>query len=88
MTLKLTPEQRHAIEAQAPGRPIAFEDEQTKRVYWLVSPDDVPSLWTDYLHDQVEIGLQAIERGEVVAWDPEAMKQRARLAAQRTDERQ
>lgn len=81
MTLKLTPEQRVAIEAQTPGRPIQVEDEQTKRVYWLVSQDDVPSLWTDYLHDQVEVGLQAIAQGEIVDWNPEAMKERARQAA-------
>ncbi|MBA4104501.1 MAG: hypothetical protein C0485_02000 [Pirellula sp.] len=81
MTLKLTPEQRVAIEAQSPGRPIQVEDEQTKRVYWLVSQEDVPSLWTDYLHHQVEAGLQAIAKGEIVDWNPEAMKERARQAA-------
>jgi hypothetical protein len=82
MTIKLTPEQRVAVESQTPGRPIRVEDDQTKRVYWLVASDDVSALWVDHVNDAVEVGLQAIARGDVVDWDPEAMKERARLAVQ------
>lgn len=80
MSFKLTPEQRAAIETYAPGRPIQIEDEHTERIYWLVPLDNVPSLWIDYLNDQVEVGMQAIAAGEIVNWDLEAMKTRARQA--------
>jgi hypothetical protein len=81
MTIQLTSEQRAVVESQSPGRPIRVEDGQSERVYWLVSSDDVPALWSGHVNDAVEVGLQAIARGEIVDWDPEAMKARARRAA-------
>ena len=85
MTIQLTSEQRAVVESQSPGRPIRVQDGQSERVYWLVSPEDVPALWTGHVNDAVEAGLQAIARGEVVDWDPEAMKARARRAASGND---
>ena len=86
MTPKLTSEQRAALRSHLPGHPVPIEDEESKQIYWLVSPDDVPSLWADYLPTEVEVGLAAIERGEVVQWNSEAMKERARAAATRAAE--
>ncbi len=84
MTLKLTEEQRTALQTHAPGSPVLVRDEQSQQVYWLVAPEDVPSLWADYLDNAVSIGVSAIERGEVVEWDSEAMKDLARAAATRS----
>ena len=81
MLPKLTDEQRVAIQSQAPGRPVLVEDEQSKQVFWLVAPDELPSLWANYVRVEVDRGLDAVERGEIVPWDPEAMKDRARAAA-------
>jgi hypothetical protein len=81
MTIQLTSEQRAVVESQSPGRPIRVEDGQSERVYWLVSSGDVPALWSSHVNDAVEVGLQAISRGEIVDWDPEAMKARARRVA-------
>ena len=77
MTIQLTSEQHAAVESQSPGSPIRVEDGHSNRVYWLVSSDDVPSLWASHVNDAVEAGLQAIARGDVVDWGPEAMKERA-----------
>lgn len=87
MIPKLTHEQRVAIHAHAPGSPVLVEDEESKQVFWLVSPDELPSLWADHVRVEVDRGLDAIERGEVVAWDPEAMKERARGAARNAADR-
>jgi hypothetical protein len=81
MTIQLTSEQRAVVDSQTPGRPVRVEDSESGRVYWLVSSDDVRSLWTDHVSDAVEAGMQAIARGEVVDWNPEAMKALARRAA-------
>ncbi len=83
MTLKLTDEQRAAVQSHLPGRLVPIRDEKSQRTYFLVAEEDVPALWTDHAAEAVAAGLQAIERGEIVAWNPDAMKERARAAAAR-----
>ncbi|BBO32148.1 hypothetical protein [Lacipirellula parvula] len=81
MTIQLTSEQRAVVDSQTPGRPVRVEDSESGRVYWLVSSDDVHSLWTTHVSDAVEAGMQAIAQGQAVDWNPEAMKALARRTA-------
>lgn len=76
MTLRLTHEQCAALQAHGSAGHVIVLDEESQRTYWLAPQEDLPRLWTDYLHAEVELGLAAIERGELVDWDPEAMKAR------------
>jgi hypothetical protein len=85
MTVKLSDEQRAAIVAHVPGTPVKVVDERTDRVFWLVAPEDVPALWAEHIDRDVNAGLAAIERGEIVAWNPEGMKERARAAVRRQE---
>jgi len=64
MTPKLTPDQRSALQAN-PGRPLRVEDDQTHKVYLVVSEEALPSLWEDYVRHEVQKGLNAIDRGDV-----------------------
>lgn len=84
MTLKLTNEQLAAVKSRLPGQPVQFEDEETQERFWLIPVDGLPALWADYVRGEVERGLTAIERGDVVPWDPEALKQLARTTASNT----
>lgn len=73
MTPKLTDEQRLALQA-SPGKPLRVEDEQTHKVYLVVSEETLPKLWEDYIRREVRKGLDAIDRGEVEDWDIESIK--------------
>lgn len=83
MSPKITSEQRAALAAHAPGQPIRVVDEENDREFWLVAPEDVPALWAEHIHAEVQRGVEAIDRGDVVPWNPEAMKQFAREAARK-----
>ena len=73
MTIKLTNEQRLALEAN-PGEPLRIEDEQTRKVYLVMSEEAMPPLWDGYICREVKRGLDAIQRGEVEDWDIESIK--------------
>jgi hypothetical protein len=77
MTPKLTEEQRKALH-QSPGRPVRVEDEQTHKTYLLVGEDALGSLWEDYIHREVQKGLEAADRGEVEPWEIESLKAEGR----------
>ncbi len=77
MTPKLTDELRLALEAN-PGKPIRVEDEQTQKVYLVMSEEALPTLWEDYIRREVKRGLDAIERGEVEDWEIESIKAEGR----------
>ena len=77
MIPKLTDEQRLALEAN-PGRPLCVEDEQTQKVYLVMSEEALPTLWDDYIRREVKKGLDAIDRGEVEDWDIESIKAEGR----------
>ena len=81
MIPKITNEQRKALHSSQSGRPVQVEDGQDQRVYWLVAPEDVSSLWSNYVRAEVDRGVKAIDQGEVVDWNPERMKELARAAA-------
>jgi len=77
MTPKLSEELRLALQAN-PDKPLRLEDEQTNRVYLVLSEESLPSLWADYIRREVAEGLDAIERGEVEEWDVESIKAEGR----------
>ena len=81
MTLRLTDEQRLALSTHPPGQPIRVEGAESDRTFWLVASDDLPSLWEEYLRVEVQRGLECIDRGDIVEWNPDAIKERVRLAA-------
>lgn len=83
MVTKITPEQRVALQAHQPGVPVQVRDDQDQKVYWLLSPEDMPSLWQDYIRNEVDKGLSAVDRGEIVEWDPDKIKARLRDVAAR-----
>lgn len=77
MTPKLTDEQRQALEAN-PAVPLRIEDEHTHRVYLVVGEEALPTLWEDYIHQEVAKGLVAIDRGEIEDWEVESIKSEGR----------
>ncbi len=62
MTPKLTDELRLALEGD-PGRPIRVEDEQTQKVYLVMSEEALPTLWEDYIRREVKKGLDDVKAG-------------------------
>lgn len=78
MIPRITEEMREALESRKPGRLVAVEDERAQQTYWLVSADDLPRLWEEHIHAQIDIGLDAIDAGQVVPWDPEKIKRQGR----------
>ncbi|MBI2823260.1 MAG: hypothetical protein HYX69_01060 [Planctomycetia bacterium] len=73
MTPKITAEMRAALE-QHPGQPLAVEDDQTRKVYLLVDAEQGRTLAEQWIREQLQIGLAAADRGEVIPFDPEAIK--------------
>lgn len=81
MAPKITPEMRAALE-QHPGQPLAVEDDQTRKVYLLVDAERGRALTEQWIREQLQIGIAAADRSEVVPFDAEAIKSagRERLA--------
>jgi hypothetical protein len=81
---QLTPEQRQAI-ALSGGLPVQVEDPDTHKLYVIVEHQADTPLDKEYIRDELEKGLAAIEAGQRVAWDPERIKEegRRRLAARK-----
>ncbi len=82
MTPKITPEMRAAL-AKHPDQPLEVEDDQTQKVYLLVDADHGQAMTEQWIRGQLQIGLDAAARGEVVYFDADAIKAagRQRLAA-------
>jgi len=67
MTPKLTAEQRAALLER--GSPIAIEDEQTRRVYFLVDPAMLDSLWEAADMVALREGIADAEAGRTTPLD-------------------
>jgi hypothetical protein len=82
MTPKITPEMREAL-ARQPGQPVAVEDDQTQKKYLLVDAASGRAVAEQWIREQLQLGLDAAERGHVADFDPEAIKAagRGRLGA-------
>jgi hypothetical protein len=68
MAPKITNEMRHALR-QRPGEPLAVEDDQTQKVYFLVDRDQARSFFDDWLRRELQIGFDQSDRGESELWD-------------------
>lgn len=77
MMPKITPEMREALE-QHPGRPVAVEDDETKKKYLLVDAESGRAVAEEWIRDQLQVGLDAAARGIVADFDPEAIKSAGR----------
>ena len=67
MTPKLTPEQREALDRS--DGPMAVEDEQTHRVYYLVDESTFNSLQQQEDVAAIQGGIADMEAGRVVTRD-------------------
>ena len=70
MTPKLTDEMRQALSEQ-PDRPLKVEDEQTQKVYVLVSQEDFRQMVDEELRRQLQIGFDQADADDVAEWDVE-----------------
>jgi hypothetical protein len=77
MTPKITVEMRAAL-AQHPGQPVEVCDDETKKIYLLVDAESGRALTEQWLREQLQVGLDAAERGEIVAFDVDAIKAEGR----------
>lgn len=82
MIPKVSEEQRQALQAN-PDKPLRVEDDQTSRIYLLLSEESLPTFWADYVRREVAKGLDAIGRGEVEDWDAQSIKAEGRRALDR-----
>lgn len=65
MTPKLTAEQREALN-EHPG-PVAVEDEQTKRIYYLIGGEMAEALRRQQDLDAIRAGLADADAGRVIS---------------------
>jgi hypothetical protein len=77
MTPKITEEMRLALD-ERPGEPVMVEDDRTQQVYVLIPQESLPLLWDSYVRREVEQGLAAVDRGDVIDWDPDRIKAEGR----------
>lgn len=69
---KLSDEMRQALAAW-PAGPIPVEDEQTQNFYVLLTKDDYCRLHEDYIHRELQVGFDQVDRSEVSNLDMDAL---------------
>ena len=72
MIPKLTEEQRQALR-DAAGRAVEVEDDQTQRTYVLVAKDEFPQFVEEAIRQELQIGFNQADAGDVADWDIEEM---------------
>jgi hypothetical protein len=77
MTPKITPEMRTAL-ANQPGQPVEVEDDENQRVYLLVDAERGRALTELWIREQLQLGFDAAERGEIVDFAPASIKAQGR----------
>ena len=78
MAPKLTPEQRAAIEHS--GGPVAVEDPETNRVYFLVDEATIRALGQQEDLAAIRAGIADMEAGRIVKLEELDARIRARLS--------
>ena len=68
---KLTDEQRQAIGGH-PGDFTRVEDDQTQKVYFIIEESRAKELYDRWLHEQLHLGFDEADRGQLTEWDLEA----------------
>ena len=66
-TPKLTTEQRQAVLSQ-PGGFTRVLDDETHKVYFLIEEARANELFDQWLREQLQVGFDEAERGEVAEW--------------------
>jgi hypothetical protein len=77
MTPRITAEMRAAL-AKFPRRPVEVRDDESRKVYLLVDAESGRALTEQWLREQIQIGLDAANRGDIVAFDADAIKAQGR----------
>ena len=73
----LTPEMRLALDANG-GLTVEVTDPTTQKVYLLVEKEPPARGYQEYLEQALDKGLEDLDAGRVVAWDPERIKREGR----------
>jgi len=68
---KLTDEQREAVGGY-PGDFTRVEDDQTHKVYLLIEESRAKELYERWLREQLQVGFDEADRGQLAEWDLEA----------------
>ena len=74
---RITEEIRQALAAQ-PGQPVRIRDDKTKKSYLLIEESVAGGLFDEWLRTELEKGFAAVQRGDVVDWDPQRIKDEGR----------
>ncbi len=77
MTPRLTSEMRQALQSH-PGEPVEILDDETQSVYLLIDREHLSKLWDEMVRRELQLGFDAIDRGEVAELDIEATIAEAR----------
>lgn len=77
MTPKLTPEMRSAL-GQSPGQPVLVVDDVSHRTYVLVDAERGRELVEQWIRQQLQVGFDAADRGEVLPLDADDVKRAGR----------
>ena len=59
---------------QHPGQPLEVHDDEMQKVCLLVDSERGRALTEQWLRDELQVGLDAASRGEVVPFDVEEIK--------------
>ena len=70
-TPKLTDEQRQAMLLHS-GDFTRVEDDQTQKVYLLIEESRANELYQHWLREQLQVGFDEADRGQLAEWDLEA----------------
>jgi len=67
--------------AEHPGQPVEVCDDETQKVYLLVDAKSGRALAEQWIREQLQVGLDAAERGEIVPFDADDIKAAGRSRA-------
>ncbi len=74
---KLTPDQRQALVVQ-PGGFVRVEDTETHTFYLLIEEARARELHRQWLREQLQVGFDEADRGEMAEWNLEEFLARMR----------
>jgi len=69
MMIKLTHEQREALQHQPAGEPLSVIDEEKQRVYTLLDPQAAREFAIFTLRRELQPAVDAADRGELEPWN-------------------
>ncbi len=81
MILPMPDEMRDALKAH-PGSPLQIADEQSQQTFVLVNLDDYRRLIENRLCNDLQVGFDQADRGEVAPWNVDEFLQKAHRSQQ------